>query len=172
MSNAAQKAAPTYLKEARLAAGYANRGTASTEVPYSPEVIGRHERGEVHVAPEDMIVYAKCYNRQDILFRYCAECAVGRATGKLVKERDLPLATLRLTRRLRWAAKEIADDLERIADDGVLNDADRPQFGRSLTALEELSATIADYLLYAAAQGIRKEPPLTGTTPNNQDHYT
>jgi hypothetical protein len=160
MSTTATKKPPTYLREARLGAGYANRGTASTGVPYSQETIGRHERGEIPVAPEDMMVYAHCYEREDILLRYCADCPVGQATGRQVTDRDLPLATLRLTRRLRLAARDIADTLETIADDGVLHELARPSFHTSLEALRELSATIADYLLFAAAQGIKK-----GTAP-------
>jgi len=156
--SSAIKPSRTYLKEARLGAGYPNRGTASVDVRYSPEVIGRHERGEIPIAPEDMIAYSECYKRRDILFHYCAECAVGKATGRLATARDLPLATLRLTRRLRFVAKEIADTLESIADEGVLLEADKPRFSCSLDVLEELSGTIADYLFFAAAQGITKEP--------------
>jgi hypothetical protein len=160
-----KKVARTYLKEARLRAGYSNRDTASIDVCYSPEVIGRHERGEIPLAPEDMIVYSDCYGRRDILYHYCAECAIGRITGKAISDRDLPLATLRLTRRLRKAARDTADTLESIADDGVLNDKDRPMFSTSLNALEELSGTITDFLFFAAAQGVKKEPSLEKERP-------
>ena len=167
MPTTAIKAVPTYLRTARLAAGYANRGTASTGVPYSPETIGRHERGEIPMAPEDAITYAKCYGREDILFRHCADCPVGQATGRHVTDRDLPLATLRLTRRLRWAARDVADMLETIADDGVVHEKERPKFNISLDFLRELSASIADYLLYAAAQGIKKEPLCTANAKSD-----
>lgn len=150
MSEIATKTAPTYLKAARLEAGYANRGTAASAVPYSPEVIGRHERGEVEVGPRAATIYAENYGRQDILYRYCADCPVGRATGKQVTERDLPFATLRLTQRLRRAAREIAETLEAIADDGVVDSKERPVFDASLAHLKELGETITDIFLYAA----------------------
>jgi hypothetical protein len=156
MSTAATKAAPTYLREARVAAGYLNRDTASTGVPYSPETIGRHERGDVPVAPEDALVYARGYGRTDILIRYCADCPVGRATGRGVTDRDLPFATLRLTQRLRKAAQDIASTLEDIADDGVVDASERGEFDTALTSLKELGETISDIVLYAATQGIEK----------------
>lgn len=164
MSTATTKAAPTYLREARKAAGYLNRGTASTEVPYSPETIGRHERGEVPMLPEDAITYAQHYQRSDILLRYCADCPVGKATGKQVTERDLPFATMRLTQRLRRAAKEIADTLEQIADDGVVDDTERPAFDTALGSLYKLGETITDIVLYAATTGIEKSRPANAET--------
>ena len=65
-----------------MRAGFVSRGTASTVVPYSPETIGRHERGDVEMEPEDALVYAECYQSPDILPRYCATCPVGRAIGR------------------------------------------------------------------------------------------
>ena len=52
-----------------MRAGFVSRGTASTVVPYSPETIGRHERGDVEMEPEDALVYAECYQSPDILPR-------------------------------------------------------------------------------------------------------
>jgi hypothetical protein len=150
MSKARTKAAPAYLREARREAGYASRYTASTGVPYSPETIGRHERGDVSVLPEDMLIYAKSYRRQDILLRYCADCPVGQAIGKKVTDRDLPSATLRLTQRLRRAEREIAETLEVIADDGVVDSGERQSFESSLQVLRELGEAITDLMLYAA----------------------
>lgn len=169
MSNTATKSAPTYLREARLAAGFANRGTASTEVPFSPETIGRHERGEVPMLPEDVMIYAKSYARNDIPIRYCAQCPVGMATGKQVADRDLPYATLRLTRRLRQAEKDIAETLEYIADDGIVDEKERPVFDATLASLKELGETITDIILYAATQGIEKSrPAIAKAAPNSQ----
>lgn len=159
MATAVTKTPPTYLREARIAAGYANRDTASTEVPFSPETIGRHERGDVPLTPDDALTYAQFYNRQDIAMRYCAGCPIGQATGRQVTDRDLPFATLRLTQRLRKAAKEIADTLESIADDGIVDEDERPMFDTALASLKELGETITDIVLYSAAQGIEKGRP-------------
>ena len=152
MSTTATKAVPTYLRKARLAAGYANRGIASMRVPYSPETIGRHERGEVTLLPNDALIYARNYGCKDILFRHCADCPVGREVGRQVTDRDLPFATLRLTQRLRKAAKEIADTLETIADDGIIDENERPVFDKALISLHELGETITDIIICAASQ--------------------
>ena len=92
---AATKKPPAYLREARMRAGFVSRGTASTVVPYSPETIGRHERGDVEMEPEDALVYAECYQSPDILPRYCATCPVGRAIGRTATDRPLALDFLR-----------------------------------------------------------------------------
>lgn len=120
MSNQVTSTTPTYLREARLSAGYVSRETASIDLPYSPETIGRHERGEVTPSPDDITQYAQGYNRPDIMLRYCSDCPIGRKTGKTATDRDLPWAALRVSQRLR-KAKEIADTLESIADDGIVD---------------------------------------------------
>ena len=81
-----------------MRAGFVSRGTASTVVPYSPETIGRHERGDVEMEPEDALVYAECYQSPDILPRYCATCPVGRAIGRTATDRPLAHATLKVRR--------------------------------------------------------------------------
>lgn len=78
MSMITTKKPPEYLREARIRAGYVNRGTAAMVVPYSPETIGRHERGDIEMEPEDAVVYADCYNEPGIMARYCATCPVGQ----------------------------------------------------------------------------------------------
>lgn len=62
------KKPPAYLREARVKAGYVSRGTASIAVPYSPETIGRHERGEVDLTPADAVVYAESYKSRTSCF--------------------------------------------------------------------------------------------------------
>lgn len=78
MSAVETKRPPEYLREARSRAGYANRVAASMAVPFSPETIGRHERGDVQITPEDAVLYSERYGSQAILVQYCADCPVGR----------------------------------------------------------------------------------------------
>jgi hypothetical protein len=47
--------------------------------------------------------------------------------------------------------------LEAIADDGIVDETERPIFNASLASLQERGETITDIILYAAAQGIKKE---------------
>lgn len=90
MATTAASATQSYLRDARLQAGYASRDTAAIKLNYSPETIGRHERGDVPVSPDDIIRYAEGYQRPDIMLRYCASCPVGKKTGKRAVDRDLP----------------------------------------------------------------------------------
>ena len=119
---------------------------ATTVVPYSKEAIGRHERGEVEIEPEDAIVYADSYRDPSILMRYCASCPVGKRIGRTATDRQLPLATLRV-RRLIDDAQDVADRLEEIAFDGVIDEAERDDFRKALEFLQQLEASISDIIL-------------------------
>ena len=152
MSDTATKNAPDYLREARLKAGYASRGTATTKVPYSQETIGRHERGEVLMEPGDAVLYSESYKNP-------AGCPVGQRIGRKATDRPLPLATLRVSRMLE-DAQEVADQLEEIAFDGVIDDSEREDFGNALAFLRKLEETISDILLVGMNAGIEKAAPV------------
>lgn len=82
MASSVETNSKNYLRDARLQAGYASRDTAAMALNYSPETIGRHERGDVPVSADDILRYAEGYQRPDILLRYCADCPIGRVTGR------------------------------------------------------------------------------------------
>ena len=158
---AATKKPPAYLREARMRAGFVSRGTASTVVPYSPETIGRHERGDVEMEPEDALVYAECYQSPDILPRYCATCPVGRAIGRTATDRPLAHATLRV-RRLIEDGQDVADRLEEIAFDGVIDDSERVEFADALKFLRQLEQSIMDIIFIGLENG-KAAPGATGS---------
>lgn len=122
-------------------------------VPFSPETIGRHERGDVEMEPEDAILYSEKYRDPSILVRYCADCPIGKRTGKDVTERPLPFATLRV-RRMLDEAQQIADRLEDIAYDGKIDESEEADFKNALAFLRELDQTINDMLLLGMRVGI------------------
>lgn len=153
-----KKRTPDYLREARLRAGYASRGTAAMAVPFSQETIGRHERGEVTMEPEDAIIYAKGYNAPELLVHYCADCPVGQCMGKNATERPLPFATLRVSRMIA-DGRSIADRLEEIAFDGTIDETERADFAKALTYLRTLEETIQDMLLLGCTAGIQNAGP-------------
>lgn len=155
------KKPPAYLREARMRAGFVSRGTASTVVPYSPETIGRHERGDVEMEPEDALVYAECYQSPDILPRYCATCPVGRAIGRTATDRPLPHATLRVSRLLE-DGQAVADRLEEIAFDGVISQDERQDFEDVLVFLRKLEESITDIMLIGLGKG-KAAPGATGS---------
>lgn len=145
-----------------MKAGYVSRGTAATCVPFSPETIGRHERGDVDMTPEDVVVYAECYKSPDILPRYCAGCPVGQRMGRTATDRELPHATLRI-RRLITEGQAVADRLEEIAFDGVIDANEKADFAEALEFLRKLEASINDIMLIGLESG-RAAPGATGTT--------
>lgn len=151
MATTAASATQSYLRDARLQAGYASRDTAAIKLNYSPETIGRHERGDVPVSPDD------------IMLRYCASCPVGKKTGKRAVDRDLPWAALRVSQRLQ-KAKEIADKLESIADDGIVDHMERADFDTALAFLRSLEETITDMLLWAMSRETEKSRPAATET--------
>lgn len=159
MPNSGTKRPPEYLRAARVRAGYISRGTATTAVPFSPETIGRHERGDVELEPEDAVTYADCYGSPDILPRYCATCPVGQRIGRTATDRPLPYATLRI-RRLIEDAQSVADRLEQIAFDGVIDDSEREDFEKALAFLHQLEQGISDIVLC----GLGNEKAAPGAT--------
>lgn len=161
MPATAKKAPPAYLREARVRAGFVSRGTASTAVPFSPETIGRHERGDVEMTPEDAVTYAEFYQSPDILPRYCAGCPVGRKLGKSATDRELPHATLRI-RRLMTEGQAVANRLEEIAFDGVIDASERKDFAEALDFLRKLEESINDIMLIGLENG-KAAPGATGT---------
>jgi len=126
-------------------------------VPFSPETIGRHERGDVQISPEDAVLYSERYGSKAILVQYCADCPVGRMTGKKATERPLPFATLRVRRMLKEAIG-VADTLEEIAFDGVIDDTEREDFAKALAFLRELENTISDMLLIGSKEEAAPAP--------------
>ena len=161
-----RKSPPEYLREARVRAGYVSRGTATTAVPFSPETIGRHERGDIALEPEDAVTYADCYGSPDILPRYCAGCPVGRKMGKSATDRELPHATLRI-RRLMAEGQAVANRLEEIAFDGVIDPSERNDFADALAFLRKLEESINDIMLIGLENG-KAAPGATGAANKAQ----
>lgn len=159
----ATKKPPAYLREARVGAGFVSRGTASTAVPFSPETIGRHERGEVEMEPQDAVTYAEHYRNPGIMYRYCAECPVGARIGRTATDRPLPFATLRI-RRLIEDAQEVAGRLEQIAFDGVIDASEKQDFAEALAFLRQLEEGINDIILI----GLGNDKAAPGATGSGQ----
>lgn len=171
MSKTAMTKALTYLREARLGAGCASRDTAAMKVPYSGETIGRHERGEVPIAPDDVVQYAKGYDRPDLMLRFCSDCPIGRSTGRTATDRPLPFATLRVARMLQ-DAQVIAGRLEEIAFDGVIDDNEREDFDTAISFLRQLDGTINDMILLGMRAEKKMAAPRGNGKRSSQNNYT
>lgn len=111
--------------------------------------------------PEDAVTYAEGYNRPEVMLHYCATCPVGIKMGKKTEELELPHATLRI-RRLIEDGQEVADRLEEIAFDGVIDAAERTEFMNALGFLRKLEQSINDIMLIGLENG-KAAPGATGS---------
>lgn len=130
-------------------------------VPFSPETIGRHERGDVEMAPDDIVTYAECYKAPDVMYRYCADCPVGRRLGRKANDRPLASATLRI-RYLIAEGIDVANRLEAIAFDDQIDAAEKQDFNEALAFLRRLDESINDIILIGLGNG-KAAPGATGS---------
>ena len=158
------------LREARRGAGLDSILAAARETNRSPEAVGRHERGEVNLPPEDVIQYAQTYQSPDLLIRYCNSCPISQALNKEgVQDRDLPWGALKLSSRLHKAG-DYAQRLEEIAEDGQVDITEIPNFSAIIAFLGEITTATRELLLYAMSTGIlmpegMKKDRTAGTVP-------
>ena len=127
---------------------------AAERLHISPETLKRYEGGRL--TPPDETVARMC--EVDGARWLALEHA--KATDRLgilpeLEPKPLPMATISLTNRLRDAADRLAG-LLRIAEDGVIDDAERPEFD---TIVQDLRETIAAayQVIYADAKKERSE---------------
>jgi hypothetical protein len=141
MTATATKPPPICIADARKQAGYASRDAAANNIPFAPETLGRHERGEVIPAPEDILVYADSYNAPWLLGQYCAACPIGRRTGKQATPMPLPQVVLNMH---YWAAQltVAVQMLECIALDGIIGPDERAEFDACMVTLGRVSGCI------------------------------
>ena len=131
---------------------------AAERLHISPETLKRYEGGRL--TPPDETVARMC----EVYGVRWLELEHAQATDTLgilpqVEPKPLPMATISLTNRLRDAADRLAG-LLRIAEDGVIDDAERPEFDIIVQDLRETIAA-AYQVIYADA---KKERPEAGTS--------
>lgn len=145
----------TCLREARKAAGFSNYGQAGAATHRSPEVVGRHERGDIQIQMEDAIEYAEAYDHPEILMAFCDQCSVRqRLFGACNCEYgNLPLTAVRLSNRLRFAESH-ALRLEEILDGGVINKNDLPVLIQTLDYLKGVETIWRELLTNCMTSGL------------------
>lgn len=131
---------------------------AAERLHISPETLKRYEGGRLTPPDETVARMCKVYGVSWLALEHA------KATDRLgilpeLEPKPLPMATISLTNRLRDAADRLAG-LLRIAEDGVIDDAERPEFD---TIVQDLRETIAAayQVIYADA---KKERPEAATS--------
>ena len=72
--------------------------------------------------------------------------------GRKTNDLPLPHATLRV-RRLIQDGQDVANRLEQIAFDGIIDDAERKDFSDALAFLRQLEESISDIMLIGLEKG-------------------
>ena len=131
---------------------------AAERLHISPETLKRYEGGRLTPPDETVARMCEVYGASWLALEHA------KASDRLgilpeVEPKPLPMATISLTNCLRDAADWLAG-LLRIAEDGVIDDAERPEFD---TIVQDLRETIAAayQVIYADA---KKERPEAGTS--------
>lgn len=131
---------------------------AAERLHISPETLKRYEGGRFTPPDETVARMCEVYGVSWLALEHA------KATDRLgilpeLEPKPLPMATISLTNRLRDAADRLAG-LLRIAEDGVIDDAERPEFDDIVQDLRETIAA-AYQVIYADA---KKERPEAGTS--------
>lgn len=131
---------------------------AAERLGISPETLKRYEGGRLTPPDETVARMCEVYGASWLALEHA------KATDRLgilpdLEPKPLPMATISLTNRLRAAADRLAG-LLRIAEDGVIDDAERPEFDDIVQDLRETIAA-AYQVIYADA---KKERPEAATS--------
>ena len=131
---------------------------AAERLGISPETLKRYEGGRLTPPDETVALMCEVYGARWLALEHA------KATDRLgilpeLESKPLPMATISLTNRLRDAADRLAG-LLRIAEDGVIDDTERPEFDSIVQDLRETIAA-AYQVIYADA---KKERPEAGTS--------
>lgn len=131
---------------------------AAERLHISPETLKRYEGGRLTPPDETVARMCEVYGARWLALEHA------KATDRLgilpeLEPKPLPMATISLTNCLRDAADWLAG-LLRIAEDGVIDDAERPEFDSIVQDLRETIAA-AYQVIYADA---KKERPEAGTS--------
>lgn len=132
---------------------------AAERLHISPETLKRYEGGRLTPPDETVARMCEVYGVRWLALEHA------KATDRLgilpeLEPKPLPMATISLTNRLRDAADRLAG-LLRIAEDGVIDDTERPEFD---DIVQDLRETIAAAYQVIYADGAKKERPEAGTS--------
>lgn len=132
---------------------------AAERLHISPETLKRYEGGRLTPPDETVARMCEVYGARWLALEHA------KATDRLgilpeLEPKPLPMATISLTNRLRDAADRLAG-LLRIAEDGVIDDTERPEFD---SIVQDLRETIAAAYQVIYADSAKKERPEAGTS--------
>lgn len=128
-----------YLRS-RLAVGI-SRDNAADMLHIDYETLGKYERGQL-IPPDEMVIaMAKLYGDAVLVLEHLFEQnPIGRMFGWKIERKDLPKYTLGFLRRFN-EVEASKDRLIAITDDGIVDPAERPEFGAIMEQSDRMILT-------------------------------
>ena len=147
------------LRNARIAAAKDNpnlstlAGAAEALDVSAPETVGRWERDECTPNNHNVKRMAVLYGAPELLPFYCAtSCPVGKGRVCQLSVRPVEQVALRLYNSSRDLTDDIAS-LMRIAEDGMIDDDERPRFDEAVKRISTLKTSIDELMLASERAG-------------------
>lgn len=148
------KRCPNLYQRARLSTGMSQERAAEL-LGLSPESLKQYEGGKTVPKDETVAKMVEVYHLPWLALEH------SQATDTLgvlpeVEPRPLPMASIALRNRLHDATGRL-DALLRIAEDGIIDDTERPEFDDIVAELRETMTAIYQ-VIYSGAETKRERP--------------
>lgn len=151
------KKCPNLYQRARLSTGMSQERAAEL-LGLSPESLKQYEGGKTVPKDETVARMVEVYSCPWLALEH-AQATDTLGVMPEVTPRPLPMASIALRNRLQDATGRL-DALLRIAEDGVIDEAERPEFDSIVVELRETMAAIYQ-VIYS---GAKKERPEAATS--------
>ena len=152
-----QREYPNRYKRARLSTGLTQEAAAE-RLSLSPESLKQYEGGR-RIPPDDVVARMVEVYRLPWLALEHSQATDTLGVLPEVEPRPLPMASIALRNRLHDATGRL-DALLRIAEDGIIDNTERPEFDDIVEELRETMAAI--YQVIYSGDDAKKERPDTG----------
>jgi transcriptional regulator with XRE-family HTH domain len=152
-----QQQCPNLYKRARLSTGLTQEAAAE-KLDLSVESLKQYEGGR-RIPPDDVVARMVEVYRLPWLALEHSQATDTLGVLPEVEPRPLPMASIALRNRLHDATGRL-DALLRIAEDGIIDNTERPEFDDIVEELRETMAAIYQ-VIYS---GAKKERPEAGTS--------
>lgn len=157
------KKCPNLYQRARLSTGLTQERAAEL-LGLSPESLKQYEGGKTVPKDETVAKMVEVYHLPWLALEH-AQATDTLGVMPEVTPRPLPMASIALRNRLQDATGRL-DALLRIAEDGVIDEAERPEFDSIVVELRETMAAIYQ-VIYSGAE-TKKERPDTGMSKRSK----
>lgn len=152
---------PNLYQRARLSTGLTQERAAEL-LGLSPESLKQYEGGKTVPKDETVAKMVEVYRLPWLALEH-AQATDTLGVMPEVTPRPLPMASIALRNRLQDATGRL-DALLRIAEDGVIDEAERPEFDSIVVELRETMAAIYQ-VIYS---GAKRERPDTGMSKRSR----